>query len=769
MKKTLFISYSHDAIDRDKLDYLLDQISKKGRSTIRILIDHKDVHLGGSFADYMTLIESHDVDAVLVVLTPSYKTKVDRNEGSVPSEFRAIYTRYEADRDRIQAAKKSSDLQLYEIFREFGLLPVVLTGHQKDSVPDLLINEKLRYLDASSTVVHRDRDNKLVAPGASSKQLDEIAEQVVSDLKNIAKNRNRGYQENRSRIRAFLFANTKAGAAPHLESEVFVKTITYQKVVGQESHFIVGRKGSGKSTLTDQLDRQNPNTYTNQIKIDFSEVSLSFIYSYYTSKQFQSDVQSIQGYRAQFLELVWECFFLSHFAWHHKNIQSLKEWLITAFGQDFADSDPRDYCDSTLSYCLEKYQEFQNKVINTSKDSFSTIPARLKRTRFLEYVYGKDVLRTIVETHTVSGGVVLITLDGIDSAFHDYRLEYMRYSSGSSPEYVQGRARVEVDLIKALMRLISDIKAKPYNYQLLGTAHFCITIPLDLYQEVKEHHERDSYQWLTSCRSLEWSGHELALMMRKRIEKLSSCEINKVKYPSPKERLTKALDDIYPGLPKEIPVTIGSRVVRYPIFIYVLRHSFWRPREIILHFVGLISSFEFFKSSIPIEEADVKAIVKEQAKALISSEFIDEFKSTITNIEEIIEHFRDGKQYFEWSEFLAFISGIELVYFSPHDKKPSNGLHKARLLYEIGFIGIRLTDEQMANHRRPRTVFSFCEGMVIFDEISRESFIGTVVCIHPAFIEYLGLRIHPDQEIAMDIDWEYVRENEVRRNAALQW
>lgn len=206
------------------------------------------------------------------------------------------------------------------------------------------------------------------------------------------------------------------------------------------------------------------------------------------------------------------------------------------------------------------------------------------------------------------------------------------------------------------------------------------------------------------------------------------------------------------------------------IFIYVLRHTFWRPREIIFHFVGLISSFEYFRGNVPITEADVKMIVKEQAKALVSSEFIDEFKSTITNIEEILGHFRSGSQYYPIAAILAKLDQVQFnFYLNPHAKEQSATDRKLRLLYEIGFLGLRLTDEQMSKHSRPRNVFSFCEGMVVFDEVSKEGFDGASVCINPAFIEFLNIHIEPDQEIALNIDWEYLRQNELRRNAALQW
>lgn len=767
MKRTLFVSYSHENVDRDKLDYLLDQIQRRGRNSIRVLIDLQEVRLGGSFTDYMSLIDSYNVDAVLMVLTPSYKRKVSNNEGNVPPEFKAILARHEADK-QIYLQLPKSDLSLYEHARKFGILPVLFHGSNLDAIPDAIKKEALKYADITDAVAHRDREGRPIASGPSQKVLDDLAEQIIVDLKNIAKQKDKDYQERRAKIRGSLFANTKAGAHPSLETEVFARTTTYQRVLNQESYFIVGRKGSGKSTLTEQLELQNPNRYASHVAIDFSKISLAFIYSFYTNPQFQSDASATRGYRAEYLELVWEYFFFACLVWRRRDTQYFTEWLRTEFKDEADEYSPQEFFNAALSRSIERFAEFQNITISASQGTLASLPARLSSRRFLEHVFGRQLLKAIQAV--AQEGITLITLDGIDSAFHDYRMEYMRYGAQETDDYYQDRARVELDLVKALMRLVADVKTKRSDFPVLSGCEFCITIPLDLYQEVKWHHERDSYKLLASCRSLDWSGPELALMLRKRLEKLNNIQVDKEKFSSPRDRLLELLDECYTGLPKEVPVEIGGRRFVFPLFLYVLRHTFWRPREIIFHFVGLLSSFEYYRGNSPITDADVKAIVKEQAKALVSSEFIDEFKSTITNIEEILEAFRGGPQYYPYLGLLELLESIEFdFYLNPHAKDQSAAARKMRLLYEIGLFGIRLTDAQMSKHSRPRNVFAFCEGVVIYDELQKEGFDGATVCINPAFIEYLNIRIEPDQEIALNIDWEYLRANEVRRNAAAQW
>ncbi|MGA3335385.1 MAG: hypothetical protein ABSC62_14625 [Terracidiphilus sp.] len=767
MKATIFVSYSHVNFDRDKLNYLLDLIKKKAKSRVNILIDIKDSRLGGSLAEFMSLLDEYEVDAVLMALTPSYKNKILNNEGSVPREFSSILARYHADRDRVRESKQP--LELYEELRMFGLLPVIISGNRDNAVP-VQISE-LRHSDIASVITYKDNDDKVSIPSLAHKQeIDKLADGIFAELKNIAKNKAGEYRERRNDIRTMLFSNTKAGTSELLESEVFVRTITYQRVLNQEAYFIVGRKGSGKSTLTRQLELINKRRYLRAIHIDLSRISIEFIYALYTNDKFTSDSGIIHSYRSQYLEYCWECAIVMCFIWGNRKDAAYGSWLQSKFEADVLEFDEQDFIKTALTYAIEKYAEFQDEVIRSSRNTLSSIPARVSRKQFLNYVFGETLVKNATSLCASVLRSTLVTLDGIDSASADYRLEFLHSVRTSSADSLR-RARAETDLIKTLMRLISGVKASPKEFPFLSACDFCVTIPLDLFQEIREFHERDSYRWLSSCRTLDWTGPELAVMIRKRIEVLVGRRIDKDKFYLPEQRLAEALEDFYPDLPKEISIEVAGKTFTYPLFLYVLRHSFWRPREIIFHFVGLISSFEYFSHTAPINARDLEAIVHDQARALISTEFIDEFKATIINIEEIVSEFRLGPQFIPWKLFLDKLSRINFAFYAsvedPSTYLPSD---KARLLYEIGFIGVRLTDEQMKNLSRPKDTYSFSEGVQIFDTLLKGvMYSDNYAVIHPAFIEYLSLDVKSNHDIVMDLSWEYLMHSERRRNATEQW
>jgi hypothetical protein len=68
-QKSCFISYSHDGIDRDTLDYFVKVLEDAIKPNGKIFID-KNVRYGEDFSQFMKLVES--VDLIILVLTPTY-------------------------------------------------------------------------------------------------------------------------------------------------------------------------------------------------------------------------------------------------------------------------------------------------------------------------------------------------------------------------------------------------------------------------------------------------------------------------------------------------------------------------------------------------------------------------------------------------------------------------------------------------------------------------------------------------------------------------
>ena len=81
---------------------------------------------------------------------------------------------------------------------------------------------------------------------------------IIEAVRAIALERSAGFNDRyRSNLRTLLL-DTKAQSigqrlSPRDRDHIFVKTKAYEGVVDQKSLILIGRKGSGKSTITDYL------------------------------------------------------------------------------------------------------------------------------------------------------------------------------------------------------------------------------------------------------------------------------------------------------------------------------------------------------------------------------------------------------------------------------------------------------------------------------------------------------------------------------------
>jgi len=128
-KPICFISYSHEDIDRDTLDYLKFLLNRHSDNEFRILLD-EDLPYGSDINKFMHLLDK-EVDTVIILLTPSYKQKVINRSGGVYTEYKTIMNRHEQAEKQKRSGTKSSEIEGY-----FALFPVLFSGTAFSAVPD---------------------------------------------------------------------------------------------------------------------------------------------------------------------------------------------------------------------------------------------------------------------------------------------------------------------------------------------------------------------------------------------------------------------------------------------------------------------------------------------------------------------------------------------------------------------------------------------------------------------------------------------------------
>jgi len=201
------------------------------------------------------------------------------------------------------------------------------------------------------------------------------------------------------------------------------------------------------------------------------------------------------------------------------------------------------------------------------------------------------------------------------------------------------------------------------------------------------------------------------------------------------------------------------------LFAYILRHTFWRPRDVLLHYAKIIAVADnLHRHEHVISVETIRRIVKEVNFEIISSEFIQEFRSIVANIEDVIQAFSRCKQFLPYPDLIDIIGGqaFEFVIGKPGIDEVDA---KIDFLYDIGFLGIYVSDdlkEQLGvTHKH---AYYFNEG----DQIKRTGVKGryddSVFIVHPIFVEYLRLST-AQGELVLYFDWNYLRENEALRHA----
>jgi hypothetical protein len=386
----------------------------------------------------------------------------------------------------------------------------------------------------------------------------------------------------------------------------------------------------------------------------------------------------------------------------------------------------------------------------------SDIIAALDLQQFLTRVLSEPVCRAFEAIIQVCRRRILVTLDGFDTAFDEFRRTGIDHYYAD--ELLEDRAHMEIEWVRSLLHLVMEIK---HDYRrpepFYGLLDFCLTIPKDRFLEIMQI-ERDSYIYHDRYTELNWSGPELAILLRKRLELLTGYRTEKKL--DVQQRLSQVIDKNFANIPKESYVYAGGRKHFMPLFLYVLRHTFWRPRDILFYFARILAvAKDMHERKYLMTDDVVRKIVKDTTMSVISSEFIGEFRSTVTNIREIIEVFKGHKQIMSYEETQACLAKAQFV-LSNRTEGMKDCRSKFIFLYQIGFLGFDV-DEDMKNRYgiECKQAFYFNEGTIPLRVLDTPGFSKCRFVVHPVFCEYLQLDTM-SQEATLDFDWDYLRRTE---------
>jgi len=742
-------------MDVPSLEYFIHLLKEISNNEIKLLID-RDLKFGSDLNRYMSTI--WDIDAVIILLTPSYKSKVVNRIGGVYREFSKIISRYyeENDKKNIQSSY-------------FRLIPILFSGEKNDSVPDQI--KDILYCDFKGFTVATDRNGNYIIPDYIKLNFKNYLEEIYETLKVYATVQSDSFNILLNKYYNDLFVNNKTSEEtlnkiPNYLDKIFIRTAAFTKVENQLSYFIIGRKGSGKSTIAIALPKLNKKKYNGSIVILADNIDLKTAYNHITDTTF-SDLENYLPI-FNFFDYTWQGFLtlclielLIELYKSNKLNNEQKEQIpiINSFLIDFQHHKrAEDIKNAFFQHAISKLQEFIQlcfKNARTTSNSTFLTDTRINfnLSDYLDFLISKPVSNALKIIVNNCQKRVLVTLDDFDTIFDTFR------RNAKDDKELYSKANFEINWLRSLLLLIIDIKDKNYNYHpFFSTMNFCITIPKDRYSEIVRS-DRDGYRYNNRTCNLLWSGIDLCELLIKRLEILSA-NIDHVEIQTQK-KFDNILEEEFNFLPRRIEFEFNGKKLSIHLFTYVLRHTFWRPRDVLLYFSKLLATASAIKKSgKSITSNIVRSIISLTTDEIIKTEFIDEYNSTLKNIREIINCFMECRQVITFGEIEKRLSKQDF-YFSSNIGDGIDLYSKIEFLYDIGFLGIYLNDDlkEKLNIQTPHA-FYFNEGLKPFISARKSNFKYNNFIIHPVFSENLQLD-HSKNDFLLNYDWDYLVDNHI--------
>jgi len=752
-----FISYCHQGVDRDLVDYFVFLIHETMRDRVTVLCD-TDLRPANNLTKFMK--RTVDVDLAVLLMTPQYKERVTRREGGVYTEYKLITERYWADQAKRSARGGESACS-------FELLPVVLSGTVKDAVPDTISD--LYCINIAGFSVAKGKSGEFIVSDYIKTRFTKEIKKITDHLVAVANIKSQSFLDERSRLYPALFVETKTTddlltQCPDFFQEVFVSTTAYANVQEQKSYFLIGRKGSGKSTLATALSRIQPDRYNGCINLSANDVNIGIAFGILRSET-RSDIQHILP-ALSFFGYTWQGFLalciveLLDTLDHKSKITKEQRMLmgpLKHFIQDFRhDYHASDLKSAFFTFATAQLQEYLDHCIADARPD--------KRSRFLadldvsfnvddyfDFLLGSMVNRALQEIVRLCQKRVLVTLDDFDTIFDTFRRQ------AASDEDEALRVGFETDWLRSLLLLVLSTKdGKPAQAPYFSTLDFCITIPKDRYQQI-ERSERDGYRYGPRTSNIDWSGIELCDVLFHRLCKLYGSGRSRSSLIN--ERLKSLLAEEFPMLPDILSFSFNGKNVRIPLFCYVLRHTFWRPRDILMYYADIFAAaFSVSKSGYDVTESVLRRIISQTTFQIIKTEFLDEYETTVSNIRIIVNQFMEYPQVFEFDLLEKAIGDMPFL-FNEYGGRCNVLLEKIEFLYDIGFLGVILNPDLQRTLNIPTSdCFFFNEGTSPLRTAKKRDFRDIRFAIHPIFSENLQLS-YEENDFLLNFDWKYLFEN----------
>jgi hypothetical protein len=560
------------------------------------------------------------------------------------------------------------------------------------------------------------------------------------------------------------FDHVKAENDPLLvdpDANAFVSTRVYQQTTKRRWCLVVGGTGSGKTALLlgfQHLERERFVSVVNILADDFPlEALFNFFYSSVLRSQAKLKKDLPQG--ADLPDFV-DPVKISEYAWENSikycAIQAAATQLLqepAAF--DLTDSQvktlkkacrrvsrlvglrtsassllqPSEAVYALLIYFFHTVQDVIDRGVNHKTESMAVLLASI--TLRLGRLWRSTLDKPMAEATSIIGMALdryskrtLVTLDKFDDYYDTFSKKYSKDASPAS------RHDFLSAILEGLVLSTRQLSTDPQFDWISGL----ITIPRDKFLELHLR-ERVSLEdeegvWLR------WTPRELYEYVNRRIA--HALELTSVE---------GAWEHLFP-----FDVTNATvKEVRENSFLYLVRHSRWRPRELQLYLKRIFQLMD--ESRRPGDETMFRRAVKVQSEETIREEFREEWNVEYPGLKGVLRKLETVglKTVMPYEDVCSAISRVSLL----SEAKPVDELMLR--LFHLGVLGVRAilqgprADQSDAtiNQNRQHVAYRYYYNTPHSEVLTQ----GAVVAFHPMFFEYLNI-LHEEKYVVNHLLWE---------------
>lgn len=495
----------------------------------------------------------------------------------------------------------------------------------------------------------------------------------------------------------------------------FEEPPNYEEMITQEKWLIIGRKGSGKSTIVDYRTSNNHGTInvcirpgrkiTNLILSVYNKVALNV----------KSSDAIEHGHLEE--EIALRMSSILHFLIHTEAMKN----IIKGKENEFLTGNSK-----TVYEFLRKNDLIGGSTIFKSIKFIKTVTKGLKYIDNLANVLDdcsepnfEDAVDATYELLKHTNNKVFVFIDNID----DYGFDYS----------IRNRAFFNA-LISSTMQINNDCLREKIPFRVI------LTIPTELYENTKQWNrdkigDRSVY--------LRWNNEEkIRNLLSKRIAIELNVRKNKPRYSGDVFSIAwnKTWEKIFPN-------TIKNKFDRSEdTFTYLLRHTLYTPRTILSLCSAILN--HKMESGCNLDEligvdaskhsSAIPQIV-EDASIEISKSIIDIYDKMFNDIKKLLFKFKGRPNIWLLNTFEQFINSecTDLVNDRGKGKLLNDYISVSELLYKVGYIGFGYnTNIAPPGCEQYSLNFSYINS-------SRNNNACDIIVISPIFYDYIG--IDPDE------------------------